>query len=274
MREARADASIRWALYAGLGSLAAAALALVLLDPLHEGASRERLRYLSGLVANVGSTLLAGVLLAVALHARQHGRTLLLFAFAVAGWSLGDWTWFAYNLAGEDVPYPSLADLAYLQFNLFASVGLLLLLLSKRRSARGFDWLMLVLVPAVVSVGIYASVIEGRIDPAAEPTRLALDILYPAWDAVYVSLAVLALWFGAPAAEARGLRAIAAALALVAAGDVAFVFATDDASYFTGNWIDLMYIAAFALFVHGALRVADAPHGLQTSASGTRASAE
>ncbi len=172
----------------------------------------------------------------------------LLWGAGMFCWSLGDTIWSVYTLfGGVEVPFPSLADPAYLAIYPLA-LGATILLLPRR--SRSFDRLRLLGDVLVVSLGVLALMWRPLIQPILDESEMGmlgqvLSMAYPLGDLMLV--AAIALPVPLPV---RSRRWLVAGVILFLAADFAFAALTNQGDYNVGNWIDpLWYIAGLFILL-------------------------
>ena len=193
---------------------------------------------------------------------RTDGHRRLAWAWLSVGtgsWAAGQAVWSYYEvLRGQEVPFPSLADLGFLGFPLAAAIGLVFWLGTQgdQLAARGRDLLdggiiagSLVVLSWVTSLGSVVS------DGGGDWFSLVLSLAYPVGDLVLATLVLIALARG-PRAERATLVLLVIGLGGFAFADSAFVYLTSTSSY-TSNDV----ISNFGWFL-GFLVVAVAGHSV------------
>lgn len=244
----------------GLSSLAFAFVGNMALDPFDPDPAKSAARYALVVPQALGLTILFGVALRNALSLSGNVRAgVLLLAFGVAGWAWGNWAWTYYNASGVDVPYPSLADLGYLGLSACAIAGLAVLFHANRRRLQGVDIAIAAAFPLTVGILFYTFLIAPRWESGAPALTQITNLSYPTGDAVYVGLAGLTLFFCKRSAITPSLRRFAVGLLLMAVTDVVFIVGVDRGFYFTGSWIDQMYILATAAYAWAVCAFAAPP---------------
>jgi hypothetical protein len=249
----RSPSGMLFALASGL--LAANFVGNLLLQPLDPDPEKAQTRYILQVFFNAGLSLL--VPLALLRARRMQGRVRLGvagLALGLAAWTVGNWTWSYYNFTGVDVAYPSFADAGYLAFDALATAGLAVLFSQARRRLEGIDIALAVAFPLTIAVLFYTFLIAGRVHSEDSVAAQVLNVVYPSVDMVYVALAGLVLYFTRRSAVTASLRRFAGALLLLALTDIVFIVGVDQGFYFTGSWVDDLYIVAFGVYTWGLLR--------------------
>jgi diguanylate cyclase (GGDEF)-like protein len=168
-------------------------------------------------------------------------------------WAIGETVWGYYELVlrYEQAPSPSLADAFYLLYPVGAGVAVVLL--STRDTRRSRIRLILdgVIIAASMFLVSWVTVIES-VFHAAGGTHLALamSLAYPVADVVVITIA----WASAVAAFRPSMGLLVAGLIIVALSDSVFTWLTAVNDYYTGNLIDLGWLAGCGVLGLAALR--------------------
>jgi diguanylate cyclase (GGDEF)-like protein/PAS domain S-box-containing protein len=192
---------------------------------------------------------------------REARRAWIWLGVAYLAFWLGDALYFYYDLVNE-VPYPSLADAAYLAYYPLLLVGLV----SFPRVLRsGAERLRFALDAATVALGGAMVVWYFVLGPIAaagstDVTEMLLAISYPVGDLVLLlGLAIIAL--RAPRElPRRALLLLLSGLLVSLAADLAYAVQTLDGTYESGRWVDSTYIIAWALLGASAYFAYARPH--------------
>ncbi|WP_127501730.1 putative bifunctional diguanylate cyclase/phosphodiesterase [Actinoplanes solisilvae] len=180
-----------------------------------------------------------------------------LIGLGVLSWGLGQGTWlYLETFRGDQVPFPSPADLGYLGMVVLAPIGLLVLpsraqtLANRARSV--IDGLM---VAASLVLMAWIFVVQPLLDSATSSTlALCVSLTYPLGDVVIVTMVLYML-----AQQRRDGRAFAQ-LALVGAGiaafavsDIGYAYLNLLGSYNSGGVTDIGWFTGFSLILVAAL---------------------
>ena len=170
-----------------------------------------------------------------------------LFAAATLSWGAGQVVWSYYEIGVQrSAPFPSLADVGYLLFPVFALAALLV------RPSAAFDGKgrVRVLLDGLMVAGAlfnlsWATTLGQVYHQGADSVSgLVVGMAYPVEDLIVLSVAVMVLVH----ARARaGLLLVSAAIVGMAVADSAFVYLTATGSYETGNPVDIVWVGAFLL---------------------------
>src|SRR6476620_1674549 len=181
------------------------------------------------------------------------------------GWAIGEviWSYYELVLGYEQSPYPSLADAFYLMYPVGAGVAVVLLSTSKTGRSRirlGLDGLI---VAASLFVVSWISVIENVFRAGGEShLALAVSLAYPVADVVIITIA----WASAVVAYRPSMGLLVAGLIIVALSDSVFSGLAAVNDYYTGNLIDLGWLAGCGVLGLAALRSIGEPPREQASA--------
>jgi diguanylate cyclase (GGDEF)-like protein/PAS domain S-box-containing protein len=194
----------------------------------------------------------AAVRLALAARRRRAGHRLpyVLLSTGCALWGLGEalWTWYELVLRRE-VPFPSVADLAYLGAVPVMCCGLLWLSRGMRQSSHrartALDgWLV---AGSCLVVGWTLLLEPVARDADGGPLAVSVAVAYPVMDLVLVTVALLAVRAGG-----RGHRSstgfVAAGVIAMVLADGAFTILELRGSYASGGVVDAAWVAAYLLF--------------------------
>lgn len=222
---------------------------------------KATLRYLLSLGNLISNTMLGILGLWYATrHAGTVRKAIALLSAGLLAFAVGNWIWLFHNLRGVDVPYPSLADAAYLLLPAFAALALGTLLRWNGRRRQGIDLAIGTLLPLTVLVVFYAFVIDPRLGEA-RGLRLMVDLAYPVLDALVVALAALLIYFARPTPLTPGIRRVALSVVLLAIADVELITRAAAGTYFTGDWVDTLYAVASYLYGLSILAFSPGPDG-------------
>ncbi len=199
-------------------------------------------------------TVPAAVFSAIAARSASGRLRLAWIAMTVAlvAWGIGEAIWTYYELVLDQVPYPSVADAAYLMFPVGACVALLLFPSDQAGPFRGrvfFDGLIvagsLFLVSWVTILGpLYSA---GGTDPLA----FAVSLAYPLSDVVVLTLAAVVL-VRSGVDHRLTLTLLTVGLACIALSDSMFTYLSAKSQYVSGNVIDIGWVAGLLIIAVAA----------------------
>jgi diguanylate cyclase (GGDEF)-like protein len=231
--EGRADVRARAWMLAGVAGLAASVVYFVL------SPTAQSILY-AAMAGGCGVAVFVGVWLhraSVRWHWWLIGAGLLLM-------SVGDLMWTVVEeIRHEDMPFPSLADAAYLASYPVLMAGLLVL---TRLRLPGRDVPSL-LDAAVIAVGgglaIWVFLIEPLADVEATASARAVSVAYPALDIALLAVAARLAFSGGNRREAFHL--LLGVLCLLVVTDVVYGVMELQGTYGSGNWIDGGFLLTF-----------------------------
>jgi len=240
----RAWSVVLWAFF---GTTIAGAIANAL--PMIDTRTGTTIGYYVYPIASAGAALF---LLASASRCRGRERwAWMVLGLGVGCWAIGECLWQGYLIGGMEVPYPGIADTAYVMGYPLMTLGVLLL--PHLRSGR-YERLRLLLDASVgtvaISIVMWVGYLNRLITWDAEAGFLAnvINAFYPAGDVVLL-LAVMVL--ALRRSEYRfDPRLISLGLALVAtsAADIIYYIQVDLGTYSDGSWLDALWLASYAAF--------------------------
>jgi diguanylate cyclase (GGDEF)-like protein len=170
-----------------------------------------------------------------------------LIAVGVGAWAWGEAIWTGYEVVlGEEVPFPSLADLGFLAMPVIAGLGLLLWPVGADGGRRRLVGLLDgALVAAGLLVLSWATSLGATIRAGGDDTTGAvISAAYPLGDVVLVALVVVLL-ARAPRANRTSMLLLSAGLVSLAVADSAFMYGTSTDSYASGGLLDVGWFAGF-----------------------------
>jgi diguanylate cyclase (GGDEF)-like protein len=220
----------------------------------------QAFRWIPGDVASIGDAFFLPVgavaVLACWMASRRCGQIprlrwfWRLMALAVAAQLAGDSTMAAYDLAGAEPPFPSLADLAYLCFYPLTLLALLRIPVAPTSHAQRVR-LALDLATALVAGGmvIWHLVLAQTVSEGGQSAvQMLTSVAYPVGDLVLLAGLGVVLLRWSPPIMHRPLSLIAVALAMFIVADVVYSYTQLRGGYEAGGPIDTLWIAALSLF--------------------------
>lgn len=192
------------------------------------------------------------------------GRATGLLSLGLVSWSIGGLIWAYYNFFGAVyVPYPSLADVAYvISWPLWAAGAIQLSRATGARfSLRKLKGkLLLILIPVFVSAVSYFLLISvargGELDLSSGAVKVFFDLAYPIGDVVILSFALLIYGLSFSYLGGRYRYAILMLLAgfvLNYFADFAFSWTTTGGTFYVAGWVDLLFMAAMTALSIGVV---------------------
>ena len=185
-------------------------------------------------------------------------KSVLFLSLGILTWGIGTVIFAYYNLyLNIEVPYPSLADAAYIISWPLWVIGMfyfLKVLGVKYRLKNTIGKLFLVIIPLVaIVISYYLLFIVARgglINFSNGNLKLFFDLAYPIGDIVIITFTVLIYSFSLN--YLGGLLKwpifiILSGFVINYIGDFSFVYTATKETYFVANWVDLIYTTAFFL---------------------------
>ncbi len=155
-------------------------------------------------------------------------RGWLLISASTLSWCIGQcvWTWYE-SVRGQDVPFPSLADVGYLLSVPFALAGLLVFPTSPSRiTARTRTLLDAMIVAGSLLFVSWVLVLGPTFDDeAGSAFERAISLAYPASDLALIAIVVIVV-SRAPTSGRIPLGLVGAGYAVFAVADSSFVYTT------------------------------------------------
>jgi len=225
----------------------------------------------AGLVLSNGGQLAAAALAAVGcgLAARRtHGhrrRAWTWLSVGTGSWAAGQVVWSYYEVVlGQEVPFPSLADVGFLGFPIAAAIGLVIWLgtQSNELAARGRDVLDGAIIAGSLLVLSWVTTLGSVVADGADSwVPLVLSLAYPVGDLMLATLVLIALARGT-GAERSTLAVLALGLGGLALSDSAYVYLVSAGDYSSADLVSSGWVIGFLLVAASGLTVrtaAEAP---------------
>ena len=188
---------------------------------------------------------------------RQTRLAWSLLGAAMLMWTVGEATWSLYELVLKtEVPYPSLADLAYLAAYPFAFAGLLLFPRGPADRVRRLKLTLdtLIAMVALTTLSWYF-VIGELVLSSSGPSLLAsaVNVTYPLADLGLIFAVLVLIARPGPRYLNLPLALLAAGFAGMAVADSVYLFAVEVNGYATGDFTDIGWVASYNLTAYAAL---------------------
>jgi len=186
-----------------------------------------------------------------------------LIGLGVLSWGLGQVCWvYLESFRGDEVPFPSQADIGYLGMVLLTPAGLLILpsasqtLANRARSV--LDGLM---VAASLVLMAWIFVVEPLIKAGGDSAlALYISLAYPLGDVVIVTLVVYLLALPRQHGRTLGhLVLVGAGIVAFAISDIGYAYLNLTGAYASGGITDLGWFAGFALILLAARKPVSPP---------------
>ena len=180
----------------------------------------------------------------------EQSRHWLLFAISLALWCVGEGIWNYYLWTGQEVPYPSFADVAFLAAYPLMIAGVFVLVRGWGRPRIGN-----MLDAAIVSLGAGAISLLFLLTPlvtTSEPAfAKAIAIGFPVFDFVML-VALTQLMFRGRSMN-FSLKAVLVAMGALLVADAAYSYLALEGAYTNGMTIDGGWMIGYAFFGIAAL---------------------
>ncbi len=182
------------------------------------------------------------------------GRTALAFSFGLLAQSFGQSVFSWYFYTGNELPYPSLADLGFfgsIPFYIYGVVSLAKVSGSKFSIRTSLNKVWAVVIPLAALVASYMVFLRGYEFDSTQPMLKAfLDFGYPLGQAIYVSIAVVAYMFSKNMLGGVMRKVIVMFIIALAAqylADYTFLYQSMHGTFVGGGIVDGMYMFAYFL---------------------------
>lgn len=192
------------------------------------------------------------------------GRATGFLSLGLISWAMGGLIWAYYNFFGAvDVPYPSLADVAYvISWPLWALGAIQLSLATGAKfSLRklGGKFTLLLVPTSVLAFSYYLLVTVARggtLTSGEGALKTFFDLAYPMGDVVILSLSLVI--FGLSFRYFGGryqfpIMAILAGFIFNYFADFFFSWTTQMETFYVGNWVDFLFMTAMLLLSVGII---------------------
>jgi len=218
-------------------------------------------------VSNLGLALAAlGAGWAALRRARRHRgpirRFWRLLSAALLSWSAGQavWTWYE-SVLGQEVPFPSMADVGYLALPPLAAAALLSLPLAAPTLAGQVRTILDGLMVASSLLLCSWIIVLGPVFRVGSDSLLtqAISLAYPVSDVVVITI-VIYTWLRARQQHRRlplSLPLVGLGLLAFAVADSGFTYLTTIGGYSSGSFIDIGWFLCFVLIWVAAVRSSD-----------------
>lgn len=189
---------------------------------------------------------------AVAFRGRTRAAWAAL-AFGLAAYAVGQVIWTYRELVVGQNPFPSVADVFFLIYPAGACLGLLLF---RQQVSPSSDW-RIVLDGAIVAGSLLAiswALVMSELYHAGAASRFefALLMAYPVWDVILVTIACVVMLSVGPG-QRLTISLVTVGLAAMAAADSGYAYLSARNEYFSGNLVDIGWVAGLLLLTVAAV---------------------
>ena len=204
----------------------------------------------------------AVVLTGLAAHSTQ-GRlraAWLSMTVGVLGWAIGELIWTYYELKLHEVPFPTVADAAYLLLPVGACLALLLFPADHTAQSIGRLLLDGLIVAGSLFLVSWVTILDAVYEAGAS-SRLALvvSLAYPISDVVLLTVAAVVL-VKAGTTQRLALTLLTVGMACIALSDSTFSYLASRGDYTSGNPIDIGWAAGLLFITVAAAAGRDDAH--------------
>lgn len=195
-------------------------------------------------------------------HKSKMGRTVLYFSVGLLLQAFGQSAFSYYNMVlGQEIPYPSIADIGYFSsvlFYIFGIISVARITGATFKIKELFGMLNAFIIPALMLAVSYAVFLREYEFDWSAPVRILLDFGYPLGEAFYVSIAVLA--FILSRSTLGGIMRtplIILMFALVAQYVAEFNFLTQalHSTWVNGGYGDVLYLFAYFMMTISLIKI-------------------
>ncbi|HET7725928.1 MAG TPA: GGDEF domain-containing protein [Candidatus Limnocylindrales bacterium] len=212
----------------------------------------------------VGTAAVVAVVAGVLLQGPERRLPWLLFAAGQFLFVIGDVLWTSLELATGEIPFPSIADVAYLAgypFLALAMVGFVRLRVRGGDRAGLLDGLILAAGASLVGwVWLVEPVLAGAAE--LDAVGLLVSVAYPLMDLLVIGVAFTFL--ATPGSRSPSFVLLVASLGIILAADVVFAAQVAEGTYVDGGLLDAGWLAGYALAgtaaLHPSMRAVAQPH--------------
>lgn len=178
----------------------------------------------------------------------------IVFGCAVMSWGIGESIWQWYVVSGREVPYPGVADLAYLAGYPLMLVGVLLMPHIRPGRYERLRLSLDALAGTVALAGVcWVLFLRDSVafDPEVPLLENAVNALYPIGDVVLlVAVMILVLRRSEHRFDPR-LAAVGIGLALTTVADIVYLLQVRTGSYAEGSALDTLWLFSYAALALG-----------------------
>ncbi len=180
-----------------------------------------------------------------------------LLGTSLLGWTIGDTIWSIYELGLDmEVPYPSVADVAYLAAYPFAFAGLFLIPSARGGGLRRLRLMLDTLIAMLALATFSWYFVIGELVASSSGQSLlteAINVTYPVADLGLIFAVLVLIARPGPRYLNLPLALLAAGFAAMAVSDSAYIYAADVSGYATGNFMDIGWVVSYNLIAYAAL---------------------
>ncbi len=185
----------------------------------------------------------------------------LLVALSHGAAFFGESVWARYELAGVELPYPSVADVGWIAYYPLILVAVLLMMSfdGTRRLATAAQFLDALMLSIAAGALCWVTIVAPYFEPDDGIAASLTSIGYSGGDVLLLA-AIAALWLTPGRGRLpRGLGWLCASLLIMFVADTAYTLLMANGTYQTGSWVDPWWPLAYVLAGIGALAFIGSP---------------
>lgn len=227
-----------------------------------------------GVLALAGSIFAIRISKALGGTKSLYGKVLFYYALGLLAQVFGQVSYSLYTyIFSKEIPYPSIGDVGYMGSVLLYIVATYLLVKATTPKASlhsYFGRLQAIIIPLAMLVFSYVEFLNGYEFDWSNPVATILDFAYPFGQAIYVSLAILALslsWRFLGGRMRPIILFLLAALVVQYIADFMFLYQTSRDTWTTGGINDYIYAASYFLMSVSLVRFSTILHITSNSTS-------
>jgi diguanylate cyclase (GGDEF)-like protein len=217
-----------------------------------------------GLVATVA------ILVAVERHRPARRGAWRLVAAGLALLSVGDLTYSTVYFGVLEVPYPSLADFAYLAGYAALVTGSVMLVRGRSKGGDRTPLIDAAILAAGAASLFWVGIMAPNISGATDPLAIFVSLAYPFMDLMLLTVGLRALLGGG--APPRYLQLLLAGMSIYFVADIVYAVALLDGTYVSGHPVDLGWIVGVLLMAVAGLHPSVSAPVVPVAASDTHLS--
>src|SRR3989344_4625787 len=199
------------------------------------------------------------------------GRGIIYFSIGLLLQSFGQSAFSYYTtILGVDIPYPSIADIGYFGSAIFYILGIVSIAkvagVGVRLQNLGGKALVL-LIPVLILIFSYVFFLSSYTFDWSSPLRIFLDFGYPLGEALYVSMAILALILSRNilgGVMKNSLTFLMMALVMQYFAEFNFLYQAANGTWVNGGYGDFLYTSSYFFMAIGLAKIYRALKQLET----------
>ena len=171
-------------------------------------------------------------------------KSVVFLSFGLIMWATASLVWSYYNIVlNVESPYPSFADVFYLAFTLFASMGVLSLLSSLKAPITAKNIIESAVIMIFTYITIVAVIAQPTLSDETPYLTTFFDFVYPLSDAFIFAFALIAVNISSEKIH-KPLMFLLAGLLLQVVADLLFSYRSINGIYWNGDFSDMIFCAS------------------------------